>query len=395
MKVLQINSVCGIRSTGRICTDIARLLQQQGHDCRIVYGREGAPEQFSSLAIRSDSTFGVRLHAAQSRILDNAGLARAGATKALLQQIRDFAPDVIHLHNIHGYYIHVPTLFAFLKEYACPVIWTLHDCWPFTGHCTHFERIGCDRWIEGCFRCPQKRRYPASMVLDRSRRNYDLKKELFTPMDRLTIVTPSNWLAEYVGRSFLKNAPLRVIHNGIDVEAFRPVDSDFRIRHGIQDSKIVLGVASDFDRAKGFDDFIALSRRLGDPYRIVMVGLSAQQLKEIPTDIIGVCRTNSVRELAEIYSAADVFVNPTYEDNYPTTNLEAQCCGTPVITYRTGGSVESVPPEQIVPQGDLDALERQIHRVCMEGVYEVKEREPFDKNRAFSAYIDLYHEVLR
>lgn len=395
MKVLQINSVCGIRSTGRICTDIAHLLQQQGHSCRIVYGREDVPEQFASISIRSDSPIGVKLHALQSRVLDNAGFARAGATKKLLQKIRDYDPDVIHLHNVHGYFLHVPTLFRFLKEYGRPVIWTFHDCWPFTGHCTYFDKIGCQRWKTGCYDCPQKKRYPSSHLLDRSRSNYQKKMELFSDLDKLTIVTPSQWLADLAGESFLKNIPLRVIHNGIDVETFRPLASDFRCRYRLEGKKIVLGVASSFDKGKGFDDFVELSRRLEAPYQIVMVGLTPEQLPQLPDNILGICRTDSVRQLAEIYSAADVFINPTYEDNYPTTNLEAQCCGTPAITYRTGGSIESVPAEQVVTQGDLDALEQKIRLICETGNYAVKDRELFDKNRAFKAYIDLYNEVLR
>lgn len=394
MRVLQINSVCGIRSTGRICTDIADILANDGYSCKIAYGRENTLKKFSDIAVRTDTYSGVRIHALQSRIFDNSGFARYGATEKFLKNISEFEPDIIHLHNIHGYYINVEALFRELKKLGKPVVWTLHDCWAFTGHCTYFSLADCEKWRSGCENCPQKRSYPKSLVFDRSRENYLRKKELFCGVEDMVLVTPSQWLADLAAQSFLKEYPVKVIHNGIDIDDFKPIKSDFRQRFGVGNKKMVLAVASVWGRGKGLYDVIRLPELLGKDYVVVMVGLNDEQKKELPPEIIGITKTNSVRELAEIYSAADVFVNFTYADNYPTVNLEAQCCGTPVITYRTGGSIESVPEGQIVSCGDIAAAADESRDICENGNYVIMNREMFDKRRAGREYIELYKAML-
>lgn len=353
MKVLMINSVCGIRSTGRICTDIAETLEAQGHTCRIAYGRESVPEKYAKYAVRIGSDLGVKTHAALSRAFDDAGFHSRRATKRFIKWVKAYDPDVIHLHNIHGYYLHIGELFKYLKTCGKKIVWTLHDCWAFTGHCPYFDFIGCEKWKTGCYACSQKKKYPASLLCDRSRKNYALKKRLFTGVKNVTLVTPSEWLAGLARQSFLGEYPVEVVRNGIDLNAFKPTASDFKARHGLADKKILLGVASVWDERKGFADFLKLAERLDDRYRLVLVGLSEAQIARLPQNAIGIARTNSVQELAEIYTAADAFLNFTYEDNYPTVNLEAQACGTPVITYRTGGSVESVPSGNVVEKGDI------------------------------------------
>ncbi len=390
MKVLQINSVCGIRSTGRICTDIADVLKQNGDECLIAYGREDVPEKYRGISLRTDTEIGTKLHALQSRIFDNAGFARRKATAKFIDSMQSFDPDIIHLHNIHGYFINIEELFQYLKTAGKPVIWTLHDCWAFTGHCTYPDRINCEKWESQCFDCEQKKQYPKSFFLDSSRKNFELKKNLFAHVENMTIVTPSHWLADFVKDSFLREYPVEVIHNGIDTKVFSHRESDFRQKFALTDKKIVLGVASSWGKSKGLDDFIAMSKELSDDYRIVLVGVTEKQKQQLPPAIIAIERTNSAVELAEIYSAADVFVNPTYADNYPTVNLEAQSCGTPVITYRTGGSVESVPEEQVVEQGNVVQLMNCIYDVCEEGKFLIRDRSDFDCQRAFAQYIQLY-----
>lgn len=348
MKVLMINSVCGIRSTGRICTDLAEVLEQQGHECKIAYGRETVPEKYQKYAVRIGSDLGVKIHALQSRIFDNTGFGSKKDTERFIEWVKEYNPDVIHLHNLHGYYINIEVLFNYLADANKPVIWTLHDCWSFTGHCAYFSYVGCDKWRTGCNNCIQKKSYPASKFFDRSCKNWLEKKELFTKVKKMTLVTPSKWLAGLVKESYMGKYPVEVIPNGIDLNVFKPTPSDFREKNGLVGKKIILGVASVWDKRKGFDDFIELSKIIDDNTKIVLVGLSKTQLKNLPQNILGIERTNSTKELAEIYTAADVLFNPTYEDNYPTVNLEAQACGTPVVTYRTGGSVESVPEENIV-----------------------------------------------
>lgn len=356
MKILMINSVCGRGSTGRICTDIAEMLEKEGHECKIAYGRESVPQKYQKYAVRIGNELGVNIHAGLSRIFDDCGFHSHFATKKFVRWVKEYNPDMIHLHNLHGYYLNLKILFDYLRTCGKKIIWTLHDCWAFTGHCSYFSFVGCDKWKRQCEHCVQKKTYPKSMLVDNSRRNFEKKKQLFTGIPNLTIVTPSKWLAGVVKESFLKDYPIKVIHNGIDLNVFKPTSSNFRERYNLENKKIILGVASVWDDRKGLKDFLKLSELIDDNTRIVLVGVNDKQIKLLPPKIIGIRRTNSTKELAEIYTAANVFFNPTYEDNYPTVNLEAQACGTPVITYNTGGSIESVFPENVVEQGNLKKL---------------------------------------
>jgi putative colanic acid biosynthesis glycosyltransferase len=340
MKVLQINSVCGIGSTGRIATDIHQVLIEQGHESWIAYGRGKAYKSNNTIKVGND--FSNYLHVAQSRLFDGHGFGSIAATKSFIKKVDDLNPDIIHLHNIHGYYINIEILFEYLKSSRKPVVWTMHDCWAFTGHCAYFDYVGCEKWKFGCEKCPQKKVYPKTIGFDNSKLNYQKKKALFTSIDNMTIVTPSKWLANLVEDSFLGKYPIKVINNGIDLDVFKPTSSNFREKYNLDKKFIVLGVANVWDRRKGLTDILDLSKRLDDKYKIVIVGLNKKQLDDIPENIIGITRTNNIKELVEIYSEANVFLNPTTEDNFPTTNLEALACGTPVITYATGGSVESI-----------------------------------------------------
>ena len=385
MKVLQINSVCGIRSTGRICTDLADVLLQDGHECMIAYGRESVPEKYRKIAVRIGNDLDAKMHALQSRIFDNAGFGSKRATEKFIDWVKKYDPDIIHLHNIHGYYINVEILFNYLAEFNKPVVWTLHDCWAFTGHCAYYSYVKCDKWKTGCFNCTQKKRYPSSLLWDASKQNWQKKKALFTSVKNMTLVTPSKWLANEVKKSFLSNYPMKVIANGIDLDVFKPTPSDFKEKNGFVGKKIILGVASSWSECKGLKDFIELSKILDEKYKIVLVGLSGNQIKELPENVMAISRTNNVKELAEIYTAADIFFNPTYEDNFPTVNLEAQACGTPVITYRTGGSVESVPEENVVEQGDFTKLTYRLEKTL-----EIAKNAAFNKNLLMKKYLEVY-----
>ena len=389
MKILMINSVCGIRSTGRICTDLADALTEQGHEVKIAYGRENVPEKYRKYAVRIGSDTDVKLHCLRARLLDDTGYGSRRATERFIGWVKEFDPDVIHLHNIHGYYINIELLFRYLASAKKRVIWTLHDCWTFTGHCPHFEYEKCSKWKTGCFDCPKdKREYPARLFFDNSRSNWKRKKKLFTAVKDMTIVTPSQWLADLVKQSYLKKYPVRVIHNGIDTSVFRPAKSRFREEHGLEDKKLLLGVASTWHDRKGLGDFIKLSHMLDDSYKIILVGLSKKQLETLPENILGITRTNSTKELAEIYTAADMFLNLTYEDNYPTVNLEAQACGTPVVTYRTGGSPESAERfGAVVEQGALDRI---VNIVWTFPSFERVRESDDSYERALKEYVNLY-----
>jgi glycosyltransferase involved in cell wall biosynthesis len=340
MKVLQINSVCGIGSTGRIATDIHNILIGQGHKSYIAYGR-GLPKNCDN-AIKIGSTIDNYTHVAKTRIQDKHGFGSKRATVEFIDKVKELDPDIIHLHNIHGYYINIEILFNYLKEANKPVIWTLHDCWAFTGHCSHFDYLGCNKWKTGCFDCPQKQEYPKSILFDNSSWNYSKKKEVFNGVDNMTIVTPSNWLADLVRESFLNNYEIKTIHNGINLSIFKPIESDFKRKYNIENTFIILGVSSVWNQRKGFFEYIKLSKKLNADEVIVLVGVSEKQKEDLPRNIVGITRTADVKELAEIYTSADVFVNLTLEDNYPTVNLEAMACGTYVISYDTGGCQETI-----------------------------------------------------
>lgn len=341
MKILMINVVCGIRSTGRICTDLAISLEDQGNEVKIAYGREEVPKEYEQYAVRIGTNIDVITHGIKARIFDRLGFGSKKATKKFIQWVREYNPDIIHLHNLHGYYINIEILFDYLKTCKKKIIWTLHDCWTFTGHCTYFDYVQCEKWKKGCRHCPQKNEYPKRYFIDQSKKNYYKKQQIFSNIPNLTLVTPSYWLASLVKQSFLKEYPLKIIHNGVDTNIFKPINSNLRNKYGLQNRIVILGIAAVWDKRKGLNTFLKLSKVLSKEYKIILVGLSQKQLKHLPSNIIGIKKTNSIKRLIELYTMADIFVNPTLEDNYPTTNIEAIACETPVITYSTGGSVES------------------------------------------------------
>jgi len=342
MRILMINSVCGIRSTGRICTDIATALTKKGHEVKIAYGREHVPTQYRDYAVKIGSGMDVNRHVLQARIFDNAGFGSKAATRKFITWVKEYDPDIIHLHNLHGYYIHVGELFSYLKTCGKKILWTLHDCWAFTGHGAYFDTLECEK-NGRCHHSSQKNDYPKSLI-DFSSRNFERKKNLFTGVPNLTLITPSEWLANLVRNSFLKEYSVTVIHNGIDTTIFKPrvlEAKKLRKKFRLEGKQVLLGVASIWDQRKGLDDLLELSAQLKSYQQLVLIGLSKEQLTKLPKEIIGLTTTDSAEELSAWYTLADVFINPTTQDNYPTTNLEAIACGTPVVSYPTGGSIES------------------------------------------------------
>ena len=397
MRVLLINIVCGIRSTGRICTDIAGLLEKEGHECKIAYGRENVPPQYEKYAVRIGSNLGVKLHAIFSRIFDNTGFCSTYATKKFIKWVKEYDPDVINLHNLHGYYINIKLLFKYLKQSGKPVVWTLHDCWSFTGHCAYFCSVNCKKWHQGCQHCSKKKEYPASLFFDNSKNNYKRKKQLITQLDNLILVTPSKWLADLTRESFLNKFPVQVINNGINTNNFKVTKGDFVRKYGLDNKKIILGVASVWESRKGLNDFFELRKLLDDSFAIVLVGLNEHQKSELPQGIVGITRTENVEQLAEIYTAADVFVNPTREENYPTVNLEAQVCGTPVVTYDTGGSAECLVEGvgAVTTEKTPEALKAAILDVLSKDIKIDTDalKQEFSQTERFKKYINLFEET--
>lgn len=394
MKVLQINSVCGYGSTGRIVTDLADTIIKNNDDCQIVFSRHKAPNRYQNISHSISSTPGFLYHLMKTRLFDSHGFESKRATLNLLRYIENYAPDIIHIHNLHGYYLNIELLFSYLKSLSTPIIWTLHDCWAFTGHCAYFTAVNCTQWKTGCTVCPALKAYPKCILKGNVSKNYQRKREIISSLNNITIVTPSFWLAQIVQASFLNKYPTYTIPNGIDLNIFKPTVSNFRQKYSLEDKIIILGVANKWEPRKGLNDFIELANLLEKNYQIVLVGLSKNQTKNLPFNILPISRTNSPHELAGIYSSADFFVNASHEDNYPTVLLESQACGTPVITYNVGGSAESIisGTGTITKEGATHLYEAIINsnfnrKKC------IMHSTEFDKQATYKKYIQLYQTL--
>ena len=375
-----------------------------GWDNYIAYskGRDGVKESQSKL-VPVGSRISVGIHGLLTRFFDMHGLGSWLATSRFVKEIERLCPDVIHIHNIHGYFLNYKVLFNYLSKADIPVVWTVHDCWLYTGHCYHYASVGCEKWRKQCEKCPQKKAFPTSIFLDRSKQNYIDKKKAFTSLPNLTIVTVSEWMKNEMSRSFLKDCRYQVIHNGIDLNIFdvQPDDKAVREKYGLGDKHIILGLASIWSKEKGWDDFMEMSKMLNENEVIVMVGVTEEQQKRLPENVVGIRRTENVRQLAELYSAAVAFVNPTWQDNYPTVNLESIACGTPVVTYRTGGSIEAVTEKTgyVVEQGDVKGLLDAVREIERKGNLEYKADcrahalANFRKEDRYADYLKLYEDL--
>lgn len=393
MKIVQINATCGVGSTGNICVGISNMLSENNIENYIFYS---CASNGHNLGIQCANYKYLKLQALKSRIFGNYGFNSNTATRRMIKYLNRIKPDIVHIHNIHGHDCNLNTLFTYFKKNKIKLVWTFHDCWAFTGYCPHFTIEKCDKWKSSCHKCTQKSSY--SWFFDNSRWLFEKKKSLFNGLD-LTVVTPSEWLASLVKQSFLKEHTVCVINNGIDLSVFKPIESDFRTKYGLVDKKIVLGVSFDWGIKKGIDVFVDLSKHLPDDYRIILVGTNDETDKILPKNIISIHRTQNQKELAEIYTAADIFALPTREENYPTVNMEALACGTPVVTFRTGGSYEMLDETcgSVVDYNDINALKNEIMRICENKIYSkeacLKKAERFNKNERFKEYIQLYERI--
>ena len=396
--LLQINVNVNSGSHGKIVESIGRQAIDNGWRSVVAYGRAMTPSE--SELIRVGTGLDIKEHVLESRLFDNHGLASRKATHRFIKQLEQLSPDIVQLHVIHGYYLNYKILFDHLNSTDIPIVWTFHDTWAYTGHCGHYGSVNCKKWINQCESCPLKwKDYPKS-ITDFSKRNYNLKKKLFGESRNLHIVTVSEWLKHEVEQSFLQDKDIRVIHNGINLDIFHPDGSEkkhSRFR--------VIGVASQWGRLKGLDDFYKLRAILPKEYEIVLVGLKREQVKKLPEGIVGVERTESVAQLANLYSSADVFCNLTYADTFPTTNIEALACGTPVITYKTGGSPEILDHRTgaVVNVGDVETVSKKILQLNEKGVLErqnisslcrQRAEAHYNENHCYEQYISLYDTLL-
>lgn len=390
MKVVQINITCGSGSTGQICVAVSRMLTQRNIENYILYGH-GTSDY--PLGYCCQKPYEIKLNVLKTRLFGDWGFEANAATKRILRHLEQIDPDVIHLHNLHGHNVNLGMLFRYIRKKNIRVFWTFHDCWAYTGYCPHYDMIGCERWKHGCGKCPVYRRY--SWFFDRSAAMFRRKKKLFSGLD-ITVITPSEWLAKEVVKSFFKEYPFKVINNGVDLSVFTPTPSDFRERYALTDKKLILGVAYDWSVKKGLDVLERSARELPDDYRVILVGVNAETEKRLPKNIIAIRRTSDQKELAAIYTAADVYANPTREEVLGLTNIEALACGTPVVTFDVGGSPESIDETCgiSVPKDDFEGFVQAVRTVCDRKPFSRddcrRRAEKYDKDEKFLQYIELY-----
>ena len=402
-KLLQINTVVNYGSTGHIVESIGEEVLRHGWESYVIYGRK--PRDSKSRLIRIGNAVSILWHYIQREFFDRSALASTKATKRLLKKIDEINPDIIHLHNLHGCYLNIKVLFEYFAQREFQIIFTLHDCWSMTGHCGHFTALGCDKWKTGCFDCPQIRNekfWP--LVLDRSKYNYNLKRELFANIENLTLVPVSYWLERVVKESFLKEKNTYVICNGIDTVVFTPQKNLDKIRqkYNIPPKLILLGVANVWEN-KGLDDFLLLNEKITDDVVIVLVGLSKKQINRLPAKIIGIERTESKEELAQLYSLADLFINPSVEETFGLTTVEAMACGTPVVVYNSTASPVLVTTETgfVVSPHDIEGIKRCVDIICEKGkdIYNLTCRQRvlryFDKDKQNKMYYSLYCDLIQ
>ncbi len=401
--LIQINTVVNYGSTGRMCEEIGELVIRRGWRSIICYGRNKG--QSKSETIKIGNEWDIIWHGIQTRLLDRHGLASKKATIKLVEKIKEIRPDIIHLHNLHGYYLNISVLFDYLAKADIPVIWTFHDCWPLTGHCCHFTYVDCHAWQNQCKQCPQKKQYPASYLIDRSSKNYILKKRLFTSIRKMNVIPVSNWLAGILKVSFFNKYPIKTIYNGVNTKSFspRPIDN-LRKKYDISSRKfIILGVANVWSERKGLKDYFKLSKLLNEDEEILLVGVTEKILKRLPPKIIGIKRIDNLAEVAELYSMADVVCNLSYEETFGKTTVEGLACGTPAVVYNSTASPELISPGIgfVVDPGDISGIRKAIDVIKEKGrsFYSTKCRERalrmFDKDKQWAEYIDLYERLIQ
>ncbi|MDR0908563.1 MAG: glycosyltransferase, partial [Spirochaetaceae bacterium] len=372
----------------------------KGWQSYIAYGRWSGASK--SHLVKIGSKLSVYWHGIYTRLTDRHGFASTNATKKFIREIEKIKPDIIQLHAIHGYYINIKILFKYLVKANIPVVWTFHDCWAFTGHCVHFENINCEKWKTQCHDCKELYGYPFSFH-DSSQKNYQDKKTLFTSIANMTIVSVCNWMNEIVKKSFLNEKKLTVIKNGIDINVFKEVDStNTKRKYQIPNDKyVIIAVASRWNKTKGLQDIFCIAKDLYPDMVLVLVGVTRQQVKYALPNIIAIGHTENVSELAALYSLADVLINPTYQDTYPSINLEAIACGTPVITYNTGGCAESINSETgiVIEQGNINEMLNAILLIKEKGKSSYSKAcknmaiTNFDKNERYKDYFNLYNNI--
>ena len=396
--ILQINVDANNGSNGSIARDIGTLVLNRGWNSYIAYGRRHIP--CDSNLIRVGNKWDVRWHGLESRILDNHGLSSRLVTKSFLKKIDEIHPDIIHLHNIHGYYINYRILFEYISSRNIPIVWTLHDLWPMTGHCSISN--DCDKFTFGCHNCPAKTGYPKSLLFDFSKRNFEIKKKTFTLPARMVITTVSKWLKEETSKSFLNKYPVRVIYDGIDTDCFRPTQSNLRDKLNLNGKYIILAAAANWTVSKGWNDYITLASYLPKDFVIILVGVSKDKYRDLPDNIIPISRIENKSELAKYYSMADILLNLSYAETFGMTTAEALACGTPGISYNRTACPEVLSQDTgiIVDAGNIGQVAEAIETIKKRDKqfysYKCRQRvlDNFDSKIVNQEFLNIYDDLL-
>lgn len=396
MKVLNINAKIDSGSVGRIVTNIYNGVWKSGNICKVAYARGSTGKVKEKDTIKIGTKVDVLYHYMMSSFFGSTATYSKRATKQLIEKIEMFHPDIIHMHGNYGYYINIKVLFEYLSRKEIPVVITLHSCWDFTGHCCYFDSAGCSQWMEGCYKCCQKREYPKSYVFENVKKNYLLKKSLFSQLDNCTVVAPCQWMNNIAKKSFINKHKIVTIYNGIDLNTFKPVtDNDLNLDF---DKITILCVANAWDRRKGLDDVIGLANAIGNEGQVIIVGIDKKRQKNLPNNAIAIERTKNTKELACLYSNADILFNPTNDDNYPTVNLESIACHTPVVTYNTGGSVEVLKDGKYgisVEKNDYNEVIKYAKKIHFKEIdLDFSDLSFLDESRMVEEYLSLYNSLL-
>lgn len=403
-KLLQINVTANSGSTGKIAEQIGQYAIKNEWESYIAYSRKA--NKSSSHLIKIGNKLDIISHGICNRIFDNQGLLSKQSTKVLIREIEKINPNIIHLHNIHGYFLNYPILFDYLTSKNIPIFWTLHDCWTITGHCAYFSYINCNKWKTLCHNCPLKQNYPRSYIFDRSKKNYIEKKEYFTKLNNITIITVSEWLHKIISESFLNRYNIKTIKNGVDLNVFAPETKAAKDKiiekYKLKNKTILLGVANMWEKRKGLYDYIELANRLKEKYQIVLVGVTNQQKKNLPNNIIGINKTENQKELAVFYCIADIVLNLSYEETFGMTTVEGFACGTPSIVYNTTASPELISKDTgfIVEPRDFNKIIECIDSICSKGKdfyltsCRSRAEKYYNKEEKAKEYFSLYTQML-
>jgi len=403
MKVLRITTEINRSSIGRTTEQLGKLIIAEGWESYIAWGRVDGKS--ASIKIKIGNKASVLFHGFLTRLFDLHGYGSYFATKRLVVQIKNIKPDIIHLHDVHGYYINLKVLFNYLKESGVPVVWTHHDCWAFTGHCAFYSTVNCNKWQTECHDCPLSRDYPGSFFMDNSRKNYRMKKKLFTSLNKIYNIGVSEWISKELKKSFLNKYPIQTICNGIDTDVFKPrqeCEIEIREKYGLGNGTVLIGVATAWGERKGLSDYYKLREKLGCEYIIVLVGVPESIKKTLPKGMIGIQRTDSVDELCKLYSASSIVLNLASAESFGKTTPEGLSCGVPSIVYNCTASPYLIDDKTgiIVEKGDISALVDAIKTIMSwnreDTIVKCRERacELYSIKNNWPKYIDLYKQIM-